>query len=367
MNIVINKDLQELTKTFKTNSKFNVRSLESHEISNKSIKDADAVFLRSTTKINEELLDNTNVKFVASLTSGEDHINQDYFENSNIYLSTGKGGNALAVIEYLLSVLSVLIIGNKIEPFETRIGIIGYGNIGKRFKNILDEINFPNYIYDPYFPDVSSSLKKVLSSGVISLNCSYSKTGKFPSHNLLDINFLNEMKDEQFLINSSRGEVLSDEYYLSKKSDNFIFDVWPNEPNLNLTKFKKPFIATPHIAGKTISAENKFNEKALSEFNDFFDENIEAIEPKKLIDFTIDNSIEEEMEVFGIPPSIFLKIYDVKRDDLAFKSFFKTKENPRDFQKLRTSLKRLGLNNHKIVSDLGTAAKSKLELFGFRL
>ncbi len=367
MNIVINKDLQELTKTFENNSKFSVRSLASHEISNQAIKDSDAVFLRSTTKINEELLDNTNVKFVASLTSGEDHIDQDYFKNSNIHLSTGKGGNALAVIEYLLSVLSVLIIGNKIKPYETKFGIIGFGNIGKKFKNILDEINFPCCVYDPYFPKVSSSLDEVLSSEVISLNCSYSKTGKFPSHNLLDINFLNEMKDDQFLINSSRGEVLSDEYYLSKKSDNFIFDVWPNEPNLNLTKFKKPYIATPHIAGKTMSAENKFNEKALSEFNNFFNENLEAIEPKKFIDFTIDNSIEEEMEVFGIPPSIFLKIYDVKRDDLAFKRYFKNKEDPRHFQELRTSLKRLGFNNHKIVGNLSTTAKSKLELFGFRL
>jgi len=367
MNIVIDKDLQELIKTFNNNSKFNVQSLASHEISNQAIKDSDAVFLRSTTQINEELLDNTNVKFVASLTSGEDHIHQDYFENSSIHLSTGKGRNALAVIEYLLSVLAVLITGNKIKPFETKIGIIGYGNIGKKFKNILDEINFPSVIYDPYFPEISSSLEEVLSSGVISLNCSYSKTGKFPSHNILDVNFLNEMKGGQFLINSSRSEVLSDEFYLSKKSDNFIFDVWPNEPNLNLTRFKKPYIATPHIAGKTLSAENKFNEKALSEFNNFFDESIEAIEPKKFIDFTIDNSIEEEMDVFGIPPSIFLKIYDVKRDDLAFKSFFKKKEDPRDFQELRTSLKRLGFNNHKIVGDVGTSAKSKLELFGFRL
>jgi len=367
MNIVIDTDLQELTRTFEGNSKFNVRSFASHEISNQAIKDSDAVFLRSTTKINEELLNNTNVKFVASLTSGEDHIDKDYLENLNIHLSTGKGGNSLAVVEYLLSVLSVLIIGNKIKPYKTKFGIIGYGNIGKRFKNILDGINFPCCIYDPYFPEVSSSLDEVLSSEVISLNCSYSKTGKFPSHNLLDINFLNEMKDDQFLINTSRGEVLSDEYYLSKKSDNFIFDVWPNELHLNLTKFKKPYIATPHIAGKTMSAEYKFNEKALSEFNYFFNENIEAIEPKRFIDFTIDNSMEEEMDVFGIPPSIFLKIYDVKRDDFAFKSFFKKKEDPRDFQELRTSLKRLGFNNHKIVGDVGSAAKSKLELFGFRL
>ena len=67
--------------------------------------------------------------------------------------------------------------------------------------------------------------------------------------------------------------------------------------NLNLTKFKKPYIATPHIAGKTMSAENKFNEKALTEFNNFFNENLEAIEPERFIEFTVDNSIEEEMDV----------------------------------------------------------------------
>ena len=116
-----------------------------------------------------------------------------------------------------------------------------------------------------------------------------------------------------------------------------------------------------------MSAENKFNEKALSEFNNFFDENLEAIESKKSIDFTIDKSFEEEMDIFGIPISIFLKIYDVKRDDFAFKSYFKKKEDPRNFQELRTSLKRLGFNNHKIVGDVGIIAKSKLELFGFRL
>ena len=169
------------------------------------------------------------------------------------------------------------------------------------------------------------------------------------------------MKDDQFLINTSRGEVLSDEYYLSKKSENFIFDVWPNEPNLNLTKFKKPFIATPHIAGKTISAENKFIEKALSEFNHFFDENLKAIEPKRFIDFTIDNSIEEEMDVFGIPPSIFLKIYDVKRDDFAFKSFSKQKRS-KGFSGIKNFTQKAGFNNHKIVGDLGSAAKTKLEL-----
>ena len=367
MNIVIDKDLQELKKTFEMNSKFTVQSFFTNEISNEIVKNSDALFLRSTTKINEKLLNQANVKFVASLTSGEDHIDQDYLNTSNIHLSTGKGGNVLAVIEYLLSVLSILIISNKIKPFETKIGIIGSGKIGSHLKNILDEINFPNLVYDPYLPQISSSFEEVLSCGVISLNCSYSKTGRFPSHNLLGKNFLNKIQDDQFLINSSRGEVLSDEFYKSKKNKNFIFDVWPNENKIDLTSFRKPYIATPHIAGKTLGAENNFTEKALEDFNSFYNENLKAIGPRKFIDFAIDKSIEEEMDAFGIPPSIFLKIYDVKRDDFAFQSYFKKKETSSNFQSLRNSLKRLGLDNHRIIGEVSDKVRSKLGLFGFRL
>ena len=110
--------------------------------------------MRSTTKINEELLDNTNVKFVASLTSGEDHIDQDYFKNSNIHLSTGKGGNALAVIEYLLSVLSVLIIGNKIKPMRQSLALLDLAILVKDSKIFWMKLIFLVVFMIHIFPSI---------------------------------------------------------------------------------------------------------------------------------------------------------------------------------------------------------------------
>ena len=107
---------------------------------NKAIKNCEAIFLRSTTKIDKKLIANSSVKFISSLTSGEDHINFQDIENSNIYLSTGRGGNAFAVVEYFLSVLSILIMGNKITPFKSKIGIIGYGRVGKNITNKIKSL-----------------------------------------------------------------------------------------------------------------------------------------------------------------------------------------------------------------------------------
>ena len=34
--------------------------------------------------------------------------------------------------------------------------------------------------------------------------------------------------------------------------------MWPNENEPNFENYSKPMVATPHIAGKTIGAENNF-------------------------------------------------------------------------------------------------------------
>ena len=90
MNIVVDKDLQELSWIFDALENFNLQSLAPEDIKRENITHADALFLRSVTKIDDYLLKNTNVKFVASLTSGEDHIDHAMFEDAAISLSTGK-------------------------------------------------------------------------------------------------------------------------------------------------------------------------------------------------------------------------------------------------------------------------------------
>ena len=68
MKIIIDKDLQELSEILNRDETLKVECLAPKDINNKNIKSAEALFLRSITKIDNKLLENTKVKFVASLT-----------------------------------------------------------------------------------------------------------------------------------------------------------------------------------------------------------------------------------------------------------------------------------------------------------
>ena len=366
MNIVVDKDLQELCYIFDNLENFNLQILAPRDIKRENIKLADALFLRSVTKIDDHLLKDTNVKFVASLTSGEDHIDHEMLEKAAITLSTGKGGNTSAVVEYFFSALSILLIEKKIIPYKTKIGIIGHGRIGRKIKSILDFIEFPNIVYDPYLPECTSGFEDALDCGVISLHCSYSMNGKYPSHHLINKSHIKKIIEEKYLINTSRGEVLSEEYYQSK-GEKFIFDVWPRESDMDFTEIQKPFIATPHTAGKSISSENNFSKNAIEDFNSFFGQKIEMFKLDTTEDLKIDKSIEDDIKAFGIPVGLILKIYNIKEDDLSFKKFFESRQVSKSFQDLRISLRRKGFDNYKLFGKLNSKSKAILELLGFRL
>ena len=77
--------------------------------------------------------------------------------------------------------------------------------------------------------------------------------------------------------------------------------------------------------------------------------------------------MEEEINFFGLPASLILKVYDVREDDLIFKKYFDNENINEDFQDLRISLKRLGITNHKITGNVSNKSKSLMNLMGFRL
>ncbi|MFP6616532.1 MAG: DUF3410 domain-containing protein, partial [Candidatus Hydrogenedentota bacterium] len=65
--------------------------------------------------------------------------------------------------------------------------------------------------------------------------------------------FMNAIAPATILINTSRGEVMDTQALIDAKIENpdlfYVFDVWENEPNINLNLFELTDIATSHIAG----------------------------------------------------------------------------------------------------------------------
>jgi len=81
---------------------------DGRQIRSETLKDADVLVCRTHTKINQQLLQDTAVKIVASPTSGTDHIDLDYLHQHSINFAFAPGSNARSVAEYVLSALCVL-------------------------------------------------------------------------------------------------------------------------------------------------------------------------------------------------------------------------------------------------------------------
>ena len=72
------------------------------------VQDADALLVRSVTKVNAQLIENTAVKFVGSATIGTDHLDIASLEKHHIAWSNAAGCNAQAVAEYVITALLYL-------------------------------------------------------------------------------------------------------------------------------------------------------------------------------------------------------------------------------------------------------------------
>ena len=66
------------------------------------LADADALMVRSVTKVNESLLAGKPIKFVGTATAGTDHVDEAWLKQAGIGFSAAPGCNAIAVVEYFL-------------------------------------------------------------------------------------------------------------------------------------------------------------------------------------------------------------------------------------------------------------------------
>ena len=77
-------------------------------ISARDVQNADILLIRSITYATAELLQNSSVSFVGTLTSGIDHLDTNWLNQTNIHWAHTKGANAKAVAEYVASCIAAL-------------------------------------------------------------------------------------------------------------------------------------------------------------------------------------------------------------------------------------------------------------------
>ncbi len=325
MKIVVDENIEFGTQAF---SEFgDVVAVNGRMISNEMLKDADALIIRSITKVDENLLSGTNIKFIGTATIGTDHVDEEYLIAKNIKFADAKGCNANAVKEYVLTALISAAVKNKIHLKGKTIGVVGVGNIGSIVSEAAEKLGMIVLKNDPPLKrttggDEYKSLDEALTCDVVTFHVPLNLEGIDKTFHLLDSLNIDKIKNCKILINSSRGPVIDNgvlaKLLEAKQKPFTILDVWENEPNLNGELLQLADIASPHVAGYTL--EGKVNGTKI--IYDKFCEHLnikptwEPLLPKvknSVIEVNTDGSIENVLN------NIFTKIYPIKNDTKQFK------------------------------------------------
>lgn len=238
------------------------------EITPETVREADALIVRTRTRCDRNLLEKSRVAFVATATIGYDHIDTSYCREAGIDWYNAQGCNAASVAQYVQSSLLLLQKEKGMPLNELTLGIVGVGHVGIRVAAAAQALGMKVLLNDPPRQEVEhdeahfSPLRQLAEAcDVITFHTPLIREGRFCSYHLADASFFESLQRKPVIINSSRGGVIDGDA-LKQALDKgtvsaAILDVWENEPNLDLELLEKVYIGTPHIAG--YSADGKAN------------------------------------------------------------------------------------------------------------
>lgn len=234
-----------------------VRRVEGRSLTAADLEHVDVLLVRSVTKVGQALLAGSPVRFVGTATSGFDHIDLNYLADNGIGFSHAPGSNANSVVEYVLAAIAST--ENKLEQLMagSRLGIVGFGNIGSALARRCDALGIDYRVYDPWLEQSTvsnaASLEQVLACDVISLHPELGRTGAWPSYHLLGEDELAGLSPRALMINASRGGIVDNDALLRLRQRGLgptsVLDVWEGEPAISAQLLRLVALGTAHIAG----------------------------------------------------------------------------------------------------------------------
>jgi len=306
------------------------------------LDDADALMVRSVTKVNSQLLDGKNVRFVGTATAGTDHVDQDYLAQAGIAFSAAPGCNAIAVVEYVFSALLMLAVRDGFKLTDRTVGIVGVGNVGGRLQKRLEALGVRTLLCDPPRAangepgDFQPLDKLVEEADILTFHTPLYKDGPYKTWHLADEALISRLKPGTILINACRGAVVDNAALLkcleAGQKLSTVLDVWEPEPDLNVALLEKVDIGTAHIAGYTLEGKARGTTQVFEAYSAFIGK------PQQIaLDTLLPAPEFGRITLHGPLDQATLKrlvhlVYDVRRDDAPLR---KVAGVAGDFDKLR--------------------------------
>jgi D-3-phosphoglycerate dehydrogenase len=243
---------------------------------------------QQTYKIDQELLENTTVSLINTCSTGMNHIDQEYCKLNGIKIySLTKDykliNNLPSTSELAFGLLldlmrNITISNNEVKQNKTwdylpfvgqqmkdfKVGIVGYGRLGKMMAKYCKAFEAEVYIYDPYSDE--SNVKELEDlfqiCDAVSLHVHVNNETKY----MIDYDLLS--RNVKFLINTSRGEIVKESDVIRALKECKLwgygadviedeFDDIKDSPFFSLENSKLNCIFTPHIGGMTIQGQTK--------------------------------------------------------------------------------------------------------------
>ena len=250
------------------------------------IKDVHVLGIRSKTQVTEKVIAAADkLMVVGAFCIGTKQVDLDVCKNNGVVVFNAPYSNTRSVVELAIGQIIMLMRSvfarstelhqgqwNKTakgsrEVRGKKLGIVGYGNIGKQLSILAESLGMQVYYYDVEDrlalgnTKKCHSLKELLETvDVVSLHIDDNANNK----NYISAKELSWMKDGAVFVNLSRGFVVDitalRDALISGKISGAAVDVFPVEPRANgefETELKgiSNVILTPHVGGSTEEAQ----------------------------------------------------------------------------------------------------------------
>ncbi|CAB1127978.1 D-3-phosphoglycerate dehydrogenase [Candidatus Hydrogenisulfobacillus filiaventi] len=242
----------------------------------------DAVIIRSSHRITREIVErHPQLKVVARAGSGVDNVDLNACTEYGITVINAPGANAIAAAEHtfglLLAAMRNIPAGDRhvreggwnraaflgAELHERRLGIIGFGRVGREVARIAQGFRMPIMVFDPYVS--ADMLTAYRAQGAETLEELVEWADILTIHTpkggpRLGYELLRRMRKGSVVVNASRGGLFDEDAIVRLLDEGILYraalDVFAVEPppaDSPLLK-RTDVVLTPHLGGSTDEA-----------------------------------------------------------------------------------------------------------------
>jgi len=251
-----------------------------------AVKGADALLVRSATKVDSEVLNaTTRLKVVARAGVGLDNVEVPAATARGVLVVNAPTSNIVSACEHAIALLLAVarrvpaanesLRGGEwkrsaytgIELNGKTVGVVGLGKIGQLFAQRLAAFDTTIVAYDPY---VSAARAAQLGIELVSLDELLSRADAISIHlpktpetvGLIDAEALKKTKQGVIIVNAARGGLIDEDALADAIRSGHVggagIDVFVNEPTTASPLFELPnVVVTPHLGASTIEAQDR--------------------------------------------------------------------------------------------------------------